>query len=138
LHEQIRRLNERVEELEQRNQELEVRNAELATENKRMNQMLHEKGAAKEAKAPVFKENYSVEQQTGKKSKRGREATERRHQEDKLSLVSRDLDVYPDGVAKKKCIEQRQQNAWRIIEGRAEYVCYHIYDLVVCHGVFDR
>jgi regulator of replication initiation timing len=136
LNEQIGRLNGRVEELEQRNQalearnqELEARNAELETENKRLKEMLHEKGAAKEAKAPVFKENYSVERQTGKKSKRGRDATGRRNRADKLSLVSRDVDVYPDGVAKKKCIEQRQQYAWRIIEGRTEYVCYHIYGI---------
>ena len=77
----------------------------------------------------MFKENYSVEQQTGKKSKRGRDATGRRHPADKLSLVSRDVDVYPDGVAQKKCIEQRQQYAWRIIEGRAAYVCDHIYGI---------
>lgn len=91
--------------------------------------MLHEKGAAQGAKAPVFKENYSVEQQTGKKSKRGRDATGRRNQAGKLSFVNLEMDVYPPGVGKRQCIEQRQQYAWRLIEGRAVYVCYHIYDL---------
>jgi TolA-binding protein len=70
LNEQIWGLNARVEELEQRNQKLEARNQELKAENKRLKDLLHGKGISKGSKAPVFKENYSVERQTGK-SKRG-------------------------------------------------------------------
>jgi TolA-binding protein len=108
LNEQIRQLNARVKELEQRNEELE-------TENKRLKELLHEQGAAKGAKVPVFHENYSVEQQTNKKSKRGRGATGRRNQVDEVSLVGCEMDVYPDGVAKRPCSEQRQQYAWRLM-----------------------
>jgi transposase len=124
----VQRLNARVEELEQRNQGLESRNQILEAENKQLKELLHEKGRAKDAKAPVFKENYSVERQTGK-SKRGRGSTGRRAQSDKLDFVNQDLDVYPAGVARAKCIEQRQQYAWRTLSGRAEYICYHIYGL---------
>jgi transposase len=124
----VQRLNARVAELEQRNQELEERNQALEAENQQLKELLHKKGSEKGAKAPQFKENYSVEQQK-RKSKRGREATGRRPQTDKQSFVIWDEDVYPVGVPEADCIEQRQQFAWRMIEGRADYVCYHIYGL---------
>jgi transposase len=121
LKAEIERLKGRVAELEQRNQALEA-------ENKQLKELLHEKGAGKGAKAPEFKENYSVEQQKGK-SKRGQKSTGRRPQADKQSFVKWDIDVYPVGVSEAECVEQRQQYAWRLIEGQAEYVCYHLYGL---------
>lgn len=123
LIEEINRLTKRVEALEQRNQELEA-------ENKHLKDLLHRQGASKDAKAPQFKENYSVDKQKGK-GKRGRQSTGRRAQDAKLDWVSYDVDIYPVGVAKSECIEQRQQYAWRLISGRAEYVCYHIYGLPI-------
>ncbi len=130
LIEEINRLTKRVEELKQRNQELEARNQELETENKHLKDLLHRQGASKDAKAPQFKENYSVDQQKGK-GKRGRQSTGRRAQDAKLDWVSYDVDIYPGDVTKSECIEQRQQYAWRLISGRAEYVCYHIYSLPI-------
>lgn len=121
LIEEINRLSKRVEELEQRNQELEAK-------NKHLKDLLHRQGASKDAKAPQFKENYSVDKQKGKE-KRGRQSTGRRAQDEKLDWVSYDVDIYPVGAAKSACIEQRQQYAWRLLSGRAEYVCYHIYGL---------
>jgi transposase len=149
LSEEVERLSQRVGELEQRNQALEMRNQELEmrnqelemcnqelaaenkqlrAENQQLKELLHKQGESKDAKTPQFKENYSVEQQQGK-GKRGKQATGRRTQNEKLSFVSYDEDVYPAGVNEAECIEQRQQYAWRLFEGRAEYVCYHIYGL---------
>jgi transposase len=128
LKAEIERLNARVAELEQRNQALEARNQELETENKQLKELLHQQGASKDAKTPQFKENYSVKPQKGK-GKRGKQATGRRAQDEKLSFVSYDEDVYPEGVNESECVEQRQQYAWRLFEGKAEYVCYHIYGL---------
>jgi len=128
LTEEIQRLCRRVEALEQRNQQLEARNQELEAENKHLKELLHQKGAAKEAKTPQFKENYSVEKHKGK-GKRGRDSSGRRAQDEKLNLVSQNIDVYPVGVPKSECIEQRQQYAWRLISGQAKYVCYPIYGL---------
>jgi hypothetical protein len=121
LGEEINRLAKRVKELEQQNQELEA-------ENKHLKELLHQQGASKGAKTPQFKENYSVEKHKGN-GKRGRQSTGRRSQDEKLSLVSHSADIYPEGVSKSACVEQRQQSAWRLISGRAEYVCYHIYGL---------
>lgn len=128
LSEEISRLTKQVEELERRNQALEARNQELEAENKHLKELLHQQGASKDAKAPQFKENYSVDNHKGK-GKRGRQSTGRRAQDEKLGYVSHNVDVYPKGVAETACIEQRQQYAWRLISGRAEYVCYHIYGL---------
>jgi transposase len=128
LSEEIHRLTKRVAELEQRHQELVARNQELEAENKHLKDLLHRQGASKDAKAPQFKENYSVDKHKGK-GKRGRQSTGRRAQDEKLGCVSHNVDVYPVGVAETECVEQRQQYAWRLISGRAEYVCYHIYGL---------
>jgi regulator of replication initiation timing len=128
LIEEITRLSQRVEELEQRNQELEARNQELEAENKHLKDLLHRQGASKAAKAPQFKENYSVDQQKGNR-KRGKQSTGRRGQDEKVGFVSHNIDVYPEGVAQSECVEQRQQYAWRLISGQAKYVCYHIYGL---------
>ncbi|MBD0345496.1 MAG: transposase [Coleofasciculus sp. Co-bin14] len=121
LSEEINRLSKRVAELEQRNQELE-------TENQHLKDLLHRQGASKDAKAPQFKENYSVGKHKGK-GKRERQSTGRRAQDEKLGFVSYNVDIYPVDVAKSDCVEQRQQYAWRLISGRAEYICYHIYGL---------
>ncbi len=137
LSQQVERLSVRLAELEQRNQALETRNQaletrnrELEAENKRLKELLAEQGAAKGAKAPQFKENYSVEQhQSNRKSKRGQQATGRRRQAEKVSWVNQNIDVYPPGVGRAQCVEHRQQWAWRIMDGRAQYVCYHIYGL---------
>ncbi len=130
LIEEIHRLTKRVEALEQRNQELEARNQELEAENKHLKDLLHRQSASKDVKAPPFKENYSVDEQRGK-GKRGRQSTGRRAQDAKLDWVSYDVDIYPGDVTKSECIEQRQQYAWRLISGRAEYVCCHIYGLPI-------
>jgi transposase len=125
---EIQRLLQRVSELESRNQELEEQNQALVSENQQLKDLLHQKGAAKDAQPPKFSENYSVEHRQGK-GKRGRQATGRRPQNEKLNFVSHHLDVYPEGVKPSDCVEIRQQYAWRLISGRAAYVCYHLYGL---------
>ena len=82
----------------------------------------------KGAKKPEFKEDYSVEKSKGKgKSARGKQATGRKPQDEKQDQVSRHLNLDKIGGTKKDCIEQGQQFAWRFIDGRAAYVCYHLY-----------
>jgi transposase len=50
-------------------------------------------------------------------------------QEAKRDLATEQCDVYPEGVPREECIRHRSQYAWRILDGKAVYVCYHIYDL---------
>ena len=123
LLQELNRLRERIEELESKNRA-------LSAENEDLKQLLHEQGALKGAKKPEFKEDYSVEKSKGAGKKgRGFQATGRVPQVEKQSQVSHTLDIYEIGVRKKDCIEQRQQFAWRFLDGRAAYVCYHLYGL---------
>jgi Tfp pilus assembly protein FimV len=123
--EELARLKEWMAELEQRNAELEASNQALTAENASLRKMLDDQGVAKGSKAPKFKEDYSVEASQGKgKRGRGRQSTGRRSRDAKESQVSQHLNVYAADVPEEACIEQRQQWVWRLIEGRAKYVCY--------------
>ena len=123
LLQEIKRLNARIEALESKNKA-------LSDENEDLKKLLHEQGALKGAKTPEFKEDYSVEKSKGfGKKGRGRQATGRRSQDEKQEQVSHNEDLYEIGVPPEECIEQRQQFAWRFLDGRAKYVCYHLYGL---------
>ena len=100
----------------------------LEAENKELKALLKQQGDKKGAKAPKFSENYSVDKNQGKqKSKRGRKATGRRAQSDKLDWVSEHVDIYEQGVPESLCVERRSQHGWRFVDGQAKYICYHLY-----------
>jgi transposase len=98
----------------------------LEEEIKRLKDLLAAKGKSKGSKKPKFKINYSIDK-TQRKSKRGKAATGRYKKEQKSSQVNEREDIYPEGVKKGDCILHRQQYVWRIIDGKAKYVCYDIY-----------
>jgi transposase len=123
-------LVERVEHLERENAELKAENAKLKTENKELRGLLHQQGSAKASKAPKFTENYSVEQNQGKrKSKRGKQSTGRRPHSIKLDLVDEQVNIYEPDVPRSSCVERRVQYGWRLVEGQAKYICYPLYAL---------
>lgn len=106
--------------------ELLRRNQELGEEVKSLKDLLLKKGAAKGSKKPKFKLNYSLDANRPQ-SKRGKKATGRLPQADKISQVSLNEALYPPGVDPQACVVHRQQSAWRIIEGQAQSVCYTIF-----------
>lgn len=123
LLQEIKRLTARIDELESKNKA-------LSDENEDLKKLLHEQGALKGAKTPEFKEDYSVEKNKGfGKKGRGHQATGRRSRDEKEEQVSHNEDLYEIGADPEECVEQRQQFAWRLLDGRAEYVCYHLYGL---------
>ena len=124
LEQQEQRIQQQQQQIQQQQQQIQS----LSTENDRLKQLLHDKGATKGSKAPQFSENYSVDKNTGKgRSKRGRQATGRRPQVDKLELVDDYVDIYEAGAKPSECIERRRQYVWRIIDGKANYVCYRLF-----------
>ncbi|MEM8805951.1 MAG: transposase [Cyanobacteria bacterium P01_G01_bin.38] len=124
----ITQLGMRLDQQEQRIQEQAQRIQELETENERLKQLLKDKGASKASKPPKFTEDYSVDKHKGKgKSKRGRQSTGRCPQQSKLELLDSYIDVYEAGVSKSSCIERRRQYVWRIIDGKATYICYRLF-----------
>lgn len=120
----VRRLEEQI-----RQQAEQIR--KLEEEIARLKDLLAKKAEAKAAKKPQFSENYSLDRNKTRKPKtiqkppnqRGR----KRHLA-KLKQATAHIDVYPDGVARDECIPRRLQFAWRIVDGKAIYVCYHIHD----------
>ena len=123
----IEELLGRNQDLENRNQELKDRNQELEQEIKRLRELLNAKGESKGSQKPKFKLKYSLEKQQGKRKHRHK-STGRRTQEQKRGLVTDTKDIYPCSVSQKNCGPYREQYAWRIIDGKAEYICYTIYD----------
>ena len=87
------------------------------------------KADAKAAKKPVFKENYSLDRNKNKKKKPKRKSTGRKPTQNKRDLVTQAINIDADGVDREQCLRRRAQLAWRIFDGKAVDVCYHIYDL---------
>jgi hypothetical protein len=112
--------------LENRNQELENRKQELEQEIKRLKELLNTKGETKGSKKPRFKLKYSLEKHRVK-PKRRHKSTGRRTQEQKRGLVTQMKDIYPASIPEQDCGPYREQYAWRIIGGKAEYICYTVY-----------
>ncbi len=116
VQELIRQQAERIEQLEE--------------EVQRLKKLLEARADAKGAKKPKFTENYSFDRnKRNQQKKKRKKSTGRRTHEAKRELASLEVDVYRDGVARKDCIRHRSQLVWRMIDGKAVYVCYHIYDV---------
>ena len=106
--------------------ELLKRNQELESENQRLRELLNRQGDAKASKPPVFKEDYSLKKNQPKR-KRRRKSTGRYPQEQKLKQIEHRVDIYPPDIDPNECDAMRLQCAWRIMDGKAKYVCYTLY-----------
>ena len=101
----------------------------LEDQVKRLEALLASKADTKAAKKPVFNENYSLDRNKNKKKKPKRKSTGRKPTQNKRDLATQTIDIYADGIAREQCIRHRSQLAWRIVDGKAVYVRYDIYDL---------
>ncbi len=133
LQKELEERDEKIADLEEKLADLEGKMAELIKENERLRGLLGNKAKSKSAKTPKFSANYSAETNghRSKKTKRGKGATGRRTHSDKQGFVNHSEKVYPDNVDPADCVYVRTQYAWRIVDGRALYIGYEIYDLPV-------
>jgi hypothetical protein len=111
--EQIRQQAERIRQLEE----------EIA----RLKELLEKKAAAKTAKTPNFSLDRNKKRKPNKNTKPSKKRG-RKQQKSKLDRVTEEYKVYPDDGDPKECVLRRSQFAWRIIDGKAIYVAYHIHD----------
>ncbi len=111
-------------ELEKRDEKIKLLEAEI----EELKRLLNGKALAKAAKKPKFSENYSLDKNIGKKRRR-KKSTGRRKKDAKRSLIQDISDVYQAGIEREKCVLRREHFAWRIIDGKATYIAYRIYDL---------
>lgn len=109
-------------ELRSQVQELEEKLAKLES-------LLAFQAEAKSSKTPVFTENYSLGRNESSKKEPKKKSTGRKPSDAKRHQVTETIPVFADGVDQAECIHHRSQLAWRIIDGKAVYLCYDIYDL---------
>jgi len=93
-----------------------------------LKKLLVGKAEAKTAKKPKFTENYSLGKHNRKK-KRRKKSTGRRSNDAKRTLIEQQSNIFWPDADRKRCVFQREQFAWRLIDGRAVYVGYNIHDL---------
>ena len=101
---------------------------QLEAKIEELTRLLEGKAESKAAKKPKFSENYSLNKNRGKKKKR-KKSTGRRCHAVKRDAIEQHYDIYWEGAKKKECILHREQFVWHIIDGKAVYVCYYIYDV---------
>lgn len=123
LEEQLRQRDARIEEQAARIQELEKEIEELK-------KLLGEKAKAKESKPPREATNYSVDRHERKqrKKRRRKKSTGRKPKDAKRDQATQTIDVYWRGARRRKCVLRREQFVWRLIDGKAQYVHYRVFD----------
>lgn len=123
LQEQLRQRDARIEEQAARIEELEKEIEELK-------KLLGQKAKSKESKPPREAANYSVDRHERKqrKKRRRKKSTGRKPKDAKHERATETIDVYWHGARRRKCVLRREQFVWRLIDGKAQYVHYRIFD----------
>jgi len=130
----------KIEQLEQRLNEVEAENVALKIENTHLKETLKHYADGKSSKPPKFGLNYSsqrneppdpAEKKQKKKKQASRRSPGRKPSKDKPEQAHCVIPLYPEGVPRRKCIFVRDQFVWRLIDHKAQYVHYKIYDLPV-------
>jgi len=129
----IKQLEEDRRQLEESHEELKRKQRQLEEKIQRLEALLASKVDAVSSKPPVFSENYSLDRNKHKRTTStntpNRKSTGRKTSESKAHLATDTIVVFAEGVAANQCVHHRFQHAWRIIEGKAVYLCYDIRDL---------
>ena len=103
---------------------------QLQEEIARLKGLLEKKADAKAAKQPKFTENFSLDRNKKQNAQRKNKSNKKRGRKPrrgKLERATQQIDVYPEGAKRDDYVRHRSQFAWRIVDGKAIYVCYHIY-----------
>lgn len=115
----IRKQGEELERLKRKNEELQKENARLQDE-------LKQAAMAKQAKKPHFPD-YSLSRHERSLQQTVHRSSGRTAKAQKLSQVSREEHVYPEGVSPGKCRLSHTRLVTHIRDGGREVVLYHVY-----------
>jgi len=126
----IPELEERLRQSEARNREQAARIRELEKQIEELKKLLGEKAGSKEAKPPKEATNYSVgrHERSQRKKRRRKKSTGRKPKDAKRDRAAQTFDLYWCGADRKKCVLRREQFVWRLIDGKAQYIHYRIFD----------
>jgi len=127
------RIHELEEQLRQRDAQIKEQAArirELEREIEELKKLLVEKAKSKEAKPPKEATNYSVDRHERKqrRKRRRKKSTGRKPKDMKRDHATQTIDLYWHGAVRNKCVLRREQFVWRVIDGKAEYIHYRIFD----------
>ena len=127
---QIEEQAARIEEQAARIKEQAARIKELEKDIRELKKLLVEKAQSKESKPPKEASNFSVNRHERKQRKRHRrkKSTGRKPKDAKRDFATETIDLYWHGANRKKCVLRREQFVWRLIDGKARYVHYRIFD----------
>jgi len=103
---------------------------ELERKIEELKNLLVDKAKSKESKPPKEASNFSVNrhEQKQRKKHRRKKSTGRKPKDAKRDFATETIDLYWHGANRKKCVLRREQFVWRLIDGKAEYVHYRIFD----------
>ncbi len=126
-------ISELEEQLRQRDAQIKEQAArikELEREIEDLKKLLVEKAKAKEARPPKEATNYSVGRHERKQRKRRRhkKSTGRKPKDAKRDHATQAFDLYWYGADREKCVLRREQFVWRLIDGKAQYIHYRVFD----------
>lgn len=105
---------QRTEKAERERDQAQQRAEKAEADNQRLRELLQAKAKSKSAKTPQFTENYSLDRNVKrkvKKKKKPRNSSGRRPKQHKLQQVSREQNIYPEGVDPCCCEYKRTQFA---------------------------
>jgi len=119
-----------ISELKEQLRQRDARIKELEKEIEELKKLLVDKAKSKESKPPKEASNFSVSrhEQKRRKKRRRTNSTGRKPKDAKRDLATEAIDLYWYGANRKKCVLRREQFVWRLIDGKAVYVHYRIFD----------
>ncbi len=137
------RLERRIEALESENEalrnenaQLKNENAQLKKENAELKETIERYADAKAAKKPKFPLNYSSERNeppddSGNKKRTKKNKNDKKRKKpgrkpkdtkpDQADFIEK---IFPEGVARRRCVLRREQFVWRLVGHEAKYVHY--------------
>ena len=111
-------------------------NAQLETANKRIEELESRiEELEKDKRTEKLDEAYSMKAEEKRQQKRRKKAKKknkprrsgRRTTAEKLKLAQREEDVFPEGFDATRCKLSHSRPVWRLEDGRAVLVAYHVY-----------
>jgi archaellum component FlaC len=126
----IAELKEQLRQRDKQIAEQAARIKELEKEIRELKELLVHKAKAKEAKPPKDASNFSIGRHERKqqRNRRRKKSTGRKPKDSKRDLATETIDLYWHGANRKKCVLRREQFVWRLIDGKARYIHYRIFD----------
>lgn len=123
---ELRKQDQRIREQEKKIRELEEKLKDKERENKELKDDLKKLAEQKTAKRPKFPD-YSLSKQERLLIKEKGKSTGRRTKAEKLKEVTREENIYPEGVSPESCVLVTSRIVTHLRDGQKEVVMYHVY-----------